>query len=175
MDKPIVKSQNEIEMMKPENIDRLIGDISASYDKDRKVKPFIKRCHIYEIISVHTDARLGESDIQVNLLKRMKKRVLQLKEIYPVTLIRKIWSNKMLMDLYILEGFKRKPMSNSPGKCANEDCNPRNHGSYATPEIKNRAARGSLSDNQNKPKGSLFPRTETQCWACYSHVHRGNK
>jgi len=90
MDEPIVKSQNEIEMMKPENIDRLIGDISASYDKDRKVKPFIKRCHIYEIISVHTDTRLGESDIQVNLLKRMKKRVLQLKEIYPVTLIRKI-------------------------------------------------------------------------------------
>ena len=56
-DGPIVKSQNENEMMKTENIDRLIGDISASYDKNRKVKPYIKRCHIYEIISAHTDAR----------------------------------------------------------------------------------------------------------------------
>ena len=82
-------------------------------------------------MSVHTDSRLGESDIQVNPLKRMKNRVLELKEIYPATLIRKIWSNKMLIDLYILEGFKQKPMSNSPGKCSNEDCNPRNHGSYA--------------------------------------------
>ena len=85
MDEPIVKSQNEIEMMKPENIDRLIGDISASYDKDRKVRPYIKRCHIYEIISAHTDARLGESDIQVKLIKEMKKRVLELKELYPLS------------------------------------------------------------------------------------------
>ena len=81
MDEPIVKSQNEIEMVKPENIDRLIGDISASYDKDRKVRPYIKRGHIYEIISAHTDARLGESDIQVKLIKGMKKMVLELKEL----------------------------------------------------------------------------------------------
>ena len=175
MDGPIVKSQNENEMMKTENIDRLIGDISASYDKDRKVRPYIKRGHIYEIISAHTDARLGESDIQVKLIKGMKKRVLELKELYPLTRIIKTWSNKMPMNLYILEGYKQKPISNSPAKCANEDCNPRNRGSYAIPEIRNKTAEDSLSDKQNKPKGRIFPRAETQCWACYSHVHRGNK
>ena len=162
-------------MMKPENIDSLIGDVSASYDKDREVKPYFRMCHIYDILSAYTNARLGESDIQVELIKEMKKRVLELKDLYPLTRIRKIWSNKMLMNLYILEGYKQKPISNPPAKCANKDCSPRNRGSYATPEIRNKTAEDSLSDQQNKPKGRIFPRTETQCWACYSHVHRGNK
>ena len=155
MDGQRVKSQNENEIMKTENIDKLIGDISASYDKDRKVDYHIKRRHIYEIISAHTDARLGESDIQVELIKRMKKRVLELKEIYPETTNTKIWSHKMLMNVYILKGHQHKPKGNT--------------------RIRNKTAEDSLSDNQNKPKGRIFPRTKTQCWACHDHVHRGNK
>lgn len=145
-DRPIIKSQDENEMIKTENIDRLIGDVSASYDKDREVKPYFRMCHIYDILSAYTDARLGESDIQVELIKEMKKRVIELKNLYPLTKIRKIWSNKMLMNLYILEGYKQKPISNPPAKCANKDCSPRDRGSYATPEIRNKTAEDSLSD-----------------------------